>query len=142
MATRVLRTLDLRGQIDDGQWSIDEELSDEVQAEVARHNEQRAFYTLFTRYFERRGPSSVPQGRPRVRWPGASSARASRFIGRSLQASTEAIREEVIQELRRLAIEITTPGDPLNDAVTKDNPDCSLLPFPPDDPGNTTHALP
>jgi hypothetical protein len=46
--------LDLRGQIDEGQWSVDEALSSEVQAEIARRTGSVHSYTLFTGYFERR----------------------------------------------------------------------------------------
>ncbi len=48
------RTLPLRGEIDDGEWSIDEELSEEVQGEIARRSGTVHSYTLFTGFFERR----------------------------------------------------------------------------------------
>jgi hypothetical protein len=48
------KTLRLRGEIDDGEWSIDEELSREVQQEIARRTGSVHSYTLFTGYFERR----------------------------------------------------------------------------------------
>jgi hypothetical protein len=48
------KTLALRGQIDDGEWEIDEELSAEVLGEMARRTGSVQSYTLFTGYFERR----------------------------------------------------------------------------------------
>ncbi|MDQ3645600.1 MAG: DPP IV N-terminal domain-containing protein, partial [Actinomycetota bacterium] len=48
------KTLALRGEIDDGEWEIDQALSDEVQAEIARRTGTMHSYTLFTGYFERR----------------------------------------------------------------------------------------
>jgi hypothetical protein len=48
------KTLPLRGQIDDGEWEIDEELSEEVLGEMARRTGSVHSYTLFTGYFERR----------------------------------------------------------------------------------------
>ncbi len=46
------KTLPLRGQIDDGEWEIDEELSEEVLGEMARRTGSVHSYTLFTGYFE------------------------------------------------------------------------------------------
>jgi Tol biopolymer transport system component len=48
------KTLRLRGEVDDGEWSLDEELSQEVQQEIARRTGSVHSYTLFTGYFERR----------------------------------------------------------------------------------------
>jgi hypothetical protein len=42
------RELDLRGDIDDGEWEVDEELSQEVQGEIARCTGSVHSYTLFT----------------------------------------------------------------------------------------------
>jgi hypothetical protein len=48
------RELALRGEIDDGEWEIDEELSQKVLGEIARRTGSVHSYTLFTGYFERR----------------------------------------------------------------------------------------
>jgi hypothetical protein len=48
------KLLDLRGEIEDGEWEVDEELSVEVQSEIARRTGSLHSYTLFTGYFERR----------------------------------------------------------------------------------------
>ncbi|MCP9491948.1 MAG: hypothetical protein MSC31_19045 [Solirubrobacteraceae bacterium MAG38_C4-C5] len=47
-------TIELRGEIDDGRWEIDEALSEEARDEIARRSGTVHSYTLFTGYFERR----------------------------------------------------------------------------------------
>ncbi|MCP9492047.1 MAG: hypothetical protein MSC31_19550 [Solirubrobacteraceae bacterium MAG38_C4-C5] len=47
-------TAELRGRIDDGEWVIDEALSDEVREGIAQRTGTVHSYTLFTGYFERR----------------------------------------------------------------------------------------
>jgi hypothetical protein len=47
------RELDLRGDIDDGEWEVDEELSQEARARARRTGSVHP-YTLFTGFFERR----------------------------------------------------------------------------------------
>nr|MDQ3612488.1 hypothetical protein [Actinomycetota bacterium] len=47
-------TVELRGEIDDGAWEIDEALSAEVLDGIARRSGPVHSYTLFTGYFERR----------------------------------------------------------------------------------------
>ncbi|MCP9490788.1 MAG: hypothetical protein MSC31_13075 [Solirubrobacteraceae bacterium MAG38_C4-C5] len=47
-------TVRLRGEIDDGEWEIDEALSQEVRDGIARRSGPVHSYTLFTGFFERR----------------------------------------------------------------------------------------
>jgi alpha-tubulin suppressor-like RCC1 family protein len=48
------QTIELRGEIDDGRWEIDEALSQETRDEIARRTGTVHSYTLFTGFFERR----------------------------------------------------------------------------------------
>jgi hypothetical protein len=48
------RELALRGEIDDGEWEIDEALSAQVRDGIARRTGSVHSYTLFTGFFERR----------------------------------------------------------------------------------------
>jgi hypothetical protein len=47
-------TIELRGEIDDGRWEIDDALSQEAQDQIARRTGTVHSYTLFTGFFERR----------------------------------------------------------------------------------------